>query len=122
MGHDAVFVHLVFNYFVTRQTPWVDEVQLTNIIDKAMRISPNLIGTTAPYLKIPNDKGVEKDLHKVEAPFTILFFYDPDCGHCKKEVPLVKEALEKYKDKDVKVYAVCTEFDQDMWLDKKTRY
>ncbi len=117
MGHDAVFVHLVFNYFVTRQTPWVDEVQLTNIIDKAMRISPNLIGTTAPYLKIPNDKGVEKDLHKVEAPFTILFFYDPDCGHCKKEVPLVKETLEKYKDKEVKVYAVCTEFDQDMWLD-----
>ena len=53
MGQDAVFVHLVFTYFVTRQVPWVDEVQLTKIIDKAMRISPNLIGTIAPFLKIP---------------------------------------------------------------------
>lgn len=117
MGHDAVFVHMVFTYFITRQASWVDEVQLTNIIDKAMRISPNLIGSIAPFIKIPDDKGVEQDLHKIEAPFTALFFYDPDCGHCKKEAPLVKETVEKYKDKGVKVYAVCTEFDEEMWKD-----
>lgn len=115
MGHDAVFVHLVFNYFITRQTPWIDEVQLTNIIDKAMRISPNLIGTTAPYLQIPDDKGVVQDLHKIEAPFTLMFFYDPDCGHCKKETPLVRDVAEKYAQQGVKVYAVCTEFDEEMW-------
>ena len=66
MGQDAVFVHLVFTYFITRQTPWIEEVQLTNIIDKAMRISPNLIGTTAPFLKMPDDKGVLQDLHKIK--------------------------------------------------------
>ena len=115
MGHDAVFVHMVFSYFITRQASWVDEVQLTNIIDKAMRISPNLIGTTAPYLTIPDDKGVEQDLHKINAPFTLMFFYDPDCGHCKKETPLVKEVAENYADRGVKVYAVCTEFDDEMW-------
>jgi peroxiredoxin len=115
MGHDAVFVHMVFSYFVTRQASWVDEVQLTNIIDKAMRISPNLIGSIAPYITLPDDKGVIQDLHSIEAPFTILFFYDPDCGHCKKETPLVKETLEKYMDRGVQVYAVCTEFDDAMW-------
>ena len=115
MGQDAVFVHLVFTYFITRQTPWIEEVQLTNIIDKAMRISPNLIGTTAPFLKIPDDKGVLQDLHKIKAPFTALFFYDPDCGHCKTETPKVKEVIDSYADKGVKVYAVCTEFDEDMW-------
>lgn len=115
MGHDAVFVHMVFNYFVTRQVTWIDEVQLTNIIDKAMRISPNLIGSIAPFITLPDDKGVEQDIHSIEAPFTILFFYDPDCGHCKKETPLVKETLDKYKDRGVKVYAVCTEFDDVMW-------
>lgn len=115
MGQDAVFVHLVFSYFITRQTPWIEEVQLTNIIDKAMRISPNLIGTTAPFLRIPDDKGVMQDLHKIKAPFTALFFYDPDCGHCKTETPKVKEVINSYADKGVKVYAVCTEFDEDMW-------
>ena len=115
MGHDAVFVHMVFSYFVTRQASWVDEVQLTNIIDKAMRISPNLIGTIAPFITLPDDKDVIQDMHAIVAPFTILFFYDPDCGHCKKETPLVKETLEKYMDKGVQVYAVCTEFDDAMW-------
>jgi thiol-disulfide isomerase/thioredoxin len=115
MGQDAVFVHLVFTYFVTGQTPWIDEVQMTNIINKAMRISPNLIGTKAPFISIPDDNGVEQDLHKIEAPFTVLFFYDPDCGHCKTEAPKVKETVESYADKGVKVYAVCTEFDEDMW-------
>ena len=115
MGHDAVFVHMVFSYFVTRQASWVDEVQLTNIIDKAMRISPNLIGSIAPFITLPDDKGISQNMHAIEAPFTILFFYDPDCGHCKKETPLVKETLEKYTDKGVKVYAVCTEFDDAMW-------
>ncbi len=115
MGHDAVFVHMVFTYFITRQASWVDEVQLTNIIDKAMRISPNLIGSIAPFITLPDDKGVVQDMHSIEAPFTILFFYDPDCGHCKKETPLVKETLEKYMDRGVKVYAVCTEFDDVMW-------
>lgn len=115
MGHDAVFVHMVFTYFITRQASWVDEVQLTNIIDKAMRISPNLIGSIAPFMTLPDDKGVLQDIHSIEAPFTILFFYDPDCGHCKKETPLVKETLEKYMDRGVKVYAVCTEFDVVMW-------
>jgi len=115
MGQDAVFVHLVFTYFVTGQTPWIDEVQMTNIINKAMRISPNLIGAKAPFISIPDDHGVEQDLHKIEAPFTVLFFYDPDCGHCKTEAPKVKETVESYADKGVKVYAVCTEFDEDMW-------
>ena len=115
MGQDAVFVHLVFTYFVTRQVPWVDEVQLTNIIDKAMRISPNLIGTIAPFLKIPDDKGIERDLHDLTGPYTVLFFYDPDCGHCKTETPKVKEVVEKYAEEGVKVFAVCTEFDEEMW-------
>ncbi len=115
MGQDAVFVHLVFTYFITQQTPWIDEVKLTNIIDKAMRISPNLIGTVAPFLDIPDEKGVNQSLHDIDAEFTALFFYDPDCGHCKTETPKVKEIVANYADKGVKVYAVCTEFDEEMW-------
>jgi len=115
MGQDAVFVHLVFTYFVTQQTPWIDQVKLTNIIDKAMRISPNLIGSIAPYLEIPDESGVNQSLHEINAPFTAIFFYDPDCGHCKTETPKVKEIIEKYANKGVKVYAVCTEFDEKIW-------
>jgi len=115
MGQDAVFVHLVFTYFITGQTPWIEEVQLSKIINKAMRISPNLIGAKAPYLQMPDNEGMEQDLYKINAPFTVIFFYDPDCGHCKEEAPKVRDVVKKYADKGVKVYAVCTEFDAEIW-------
>jgi len=31
-----------------------------------------------------------------------------DCGHCKKAAPFMVEFAEKFKDKGVKVFAVCT--------------
>ena len=117
MGQDAVFVHLVFTYFITGQTPWIEEVQMSKIINKAMRISPNLIGAKAPHIQIPDNHGVDQDLYQINAPFTIIFFYDPDCGHCKEEAPKVRDVVKKYADKGVKVYAVCTEFDAEMWKD-----
>ena len=80
-----------------------------------MRLSPNLIGTIAPFLDIPDENGENQSLHDIDAEFTALFFYDPDCGHCKTETPKVKEIVANYSDKGVKVYAVCTEFDQEMW-------
>jgi thiol-disulfide isomerase/thioredoxin len=38
----------------------------------------------------------------------VLFFWAPDCGHCKKAAPFMIEFAQKYKDKGVKVFAVCT--------------
>ena len=49
-------------------------------------------------------KGVV-NLHKIEAPFTVLFFWDPDCGHCKKSMPKMLEFYDDFKDKGVEVFA-----------------
>jgi len=46
----------------------------------------------------------------------MLVFWDPDCGHCKKEMPKIKEVYDKYRDKGLKVYAVCTELEKDKWI------
>ena len=54
-------------------------------------------------------------MHKLNSLFTVLFFYDPDCGHCKTETPKVKEIVESYSNKNIEVYAICTEFDEELW-------
>ena len=115
MGHDAIFVHIVFKYFMTGQVNWIDDVKLTNIIDKAMRLNPNLIGKKAPFLKLKNENDEYKDLHKITSDYTVLSFYDPDCGHCKKEIPKIKDITDRFTKKVVQVYAVCTEFDSTIW-------
>ncbi len=54
-------------------------------------------------------------LYSVDAEYLMLVFWDPDCGHCKKEMPKIKEVYDKYKDKGLKVYAVCTEVEEEKW-------
>ncbi|MBS1648008.1 MAG: DUF4369 domain-containing protein [Bacteroidetes bacterium] len=56
-------------------------------------------------------------LHKVKADYTIVVFWDVDCGHCQKEIPLLKELYDKMKKegKSVEVYSVYTHFETDKW-------
>jgi thiol-disulfide isomerase/thioredoxin len=108
MGMDAVFVHLVENYYKKKQAFWIDESTLEKIIQRSDILKPILIGKVAPelYLKDTTDKYVP--LLATKGKYTILYFWDPDCGHCQKISPKVHEIWEKYKSKGVTGYAVCT--------------
>ena len=45
----------------------------------------------------------------------IYFFYDPECGHCKKKTPILKEAYPDLKQVGAEVIAICTITDTDKW-------
>lgn len=73
---------------------------------------------TEVYFK--NQKALESTfvpLHKVKADFTIVIFWDVDCGHCQKDVPKLKEVYDKMKseNKNVEVYAVYAHHDVAKW-------
>lgn len=56
-------------------------------------------------------------LHSIKAEYLILVFWDVDCGHCQKEIPiLLNNYHELLKDKkDVKVYSVYTKQDTEKY-------
>jgi thiol-disulfide isomerase/thioredoxin len=56
-------------------------------------------------------------LHDVKADYTILIFWDVDCGHCQKEIPVLKEVYDELlkEKKDVKVYSVYTLYDSEKY-------
>ena len=117
MGMDAVFVHMVEKYYMTAQCDWVKEKQLEKIIERAKRISPNMIGKKPPNLVFKDTSNQYHSLYHLQAKYTLLFFYDPDCGHCKKETPKVKAVCDSLVSAgiDIKVFAVNTEFEIDKW-------
>ena len=115
MGMDEVFVNMVEKYYMTGQAYWMDSAQLVKIVDRARKIAPNIIGNTAPELALKDTSGKWQILSKVPAKYTILVFYDPDCGHCQKEMPKLKEVYDKWKSKGVEVYAVDIEVDVPKW-------
>lgn len=63
-------------------------------------------------------------LYGVKAKWTVLVFWDVDCGHCQTEIPKLLETYHEMKKKyDVKVFSVYTLQEFDKWrkyvIDKK---
>ncbi|MAU36802.1 MAG: hypothetical protein CMD14_05460 [Flavobacteriales bacterium] len=124
MGMDAVFVHMVEKYYITNQCNWVDSIELVKISDRAQKIAPNLIGRKAaefvdfygrPFMK--DTSGIVHSLNEINADYTILVFFGPTCGHCKKEIPKIKHNVDSLilSGYDIKTFAVATEFDKKEW-------
>jgi thiol-disulfide isomerase/thioredoxin len=114
MGMDAVYVHLVDQYYATGKATWADEDQLNKLKSQAASIRPTLIGNIAPNLMLYTESGQQVSIHGIESPYTVLFFWDPECGHCKKTIPFVIDFYNEYKDKGVKVLAICTKTGEDI--------
>ncbi|PKQ64192.1 hypothetical protein BZG02_05035 [Labilibaculum filiforme] len=116
MGMDAAFVHLAKKYYLSGEANWADSTLLANIRERVIKLQYNLIGMKAQDLKMETPEGEFVSLHEIDAPFTILYFWEPDCGHCKTITPKLKtEILDKYKQKGVKVFAVCTQNEKKEW-------
>jgi thiol-disulfide isomerase/thioredoxin len=56
-------------------------------------------------------------LYSIKADYTVVVYWDVDCGHCQKEIPKLKEIYDKLKaeGKSVEVYSVYTHFEVDKW-------
>lgn len=116
MGMDAVFVHLVEKYYVTKQAFWVDSTQLFKITNRAYTLKPLLLGKNAPSINMMDTLGRPFSLYDVKSKYTVLVFWDHGCGHCKKEVPKLAELYHKsLKAKGVAVYAIETEDKPEDW-------
>lgn len=115
MGLDEVFVYLVKKYYTRESAYWVDEATLYKINNRAQILEPILIGKTAKNLVLTDSNNVARALYDVKSKYTVLLFWDPDCGHCKKAVPVVKTVYDKYHAKGLEVFAVCTEVEINKW-------
>jgi|SRR5690554_1376837 len=119
MGMDAVFVHLVQNYFAKGMAnEWYKEKDLKKLVDKANKLEPLLIGKKAPNL-ILKDTSQTKiiQLYDIDAKYTVVYIWSPTCGHCKTATPKLLEVYHKYKDQGVEVYAVNEKFENKEWLE-----
>ncbi len=115
MGMDEIFVRMVNKYYNTGKAYWIDDTQLYKIKDRAYKLAPLLLGKKAPALFLKDRNGEFVNMYDIDKEVTILYFWDPDCGHCKKMTPKLKAFWEKYKNESMTIYAACTEVEQDKW-------
>ena len=123
MGMDAAFVDLAKRYYLSGQANWADSTLLANIRERVIKTQFNLLGKKSQDLLMQTPEGEFVRLHEVEAPYTVLYFWEPDCGHCKKITPRIKtEILDTYKDKGIEVFAVYTQDKKEEWKDAINDY
>lgn len=123
MGMDAAFVSLAKRYYLSGQATWADTTLMKKIKERVIKLQYNLIGQPAQDLTMETAEGEFARLSEVEAPLTILYFWEPDCGHCKKVTPrLKKDVYDKYKNKGLQVFAVCTQDQKEMWQNAIDEY
>lgn len=123
MGMDAAMVALGEKYYLSGRADWVNQEFKDKLQDRITKLKPNLIGNKAPDLKMQSLNNQSFRLSEVYAPLTVLVFWEPDCGHCKKEIPLLKELVwEKYQEVGVKIFAVFTQNETKEWSDFITEH
>jgi thiol-disulfide isomerase/thioredoxin len=117
MGQDAVFVHLFEKYHSKGLTSWLNEKQLETINRRAYMLMSNLIGEKAANLEMIDSVGKLMPLYDVTADYTVVCFWDPTCGHCKEEIPMLDSIYQaSWKKNNVKIYAVLTENTKAEWI------
>ncbi|MCU4175528.1 redoxin domain-containing protein [Carboxylicivirga sp. N1Y90] len=116
MGMDRVMVHVGEKYYLSGKADWANEEFIAKLQERVDKLKPNLIGNIAPDFKMESITGEVFRLSEIDALFTILIFWEPECGHCEKEVPrLNKEVWQKYADKGVKIIAIYTQHEKEPW-------
>ena len=111
MGMDAVFVEMADRFYSTGEMDyWINKTVKANVLKRANTLRPILIGNPAPELMMLDTAMRPVSLHSVKARYTLLLFWDPECGHCKTEIPLVIDFMKKDKNRfNLEVFAVCTD-------------
>jgi thiol-disulfide isomerase/thioredoxin len=125
VGMDAAFIYFVEKYYLPDAT-WVDAKFKDNLKKEISHIKPNLIGNMAPalplaeiptehFLAAKTDSTLKKTLNvgraialtDIKARFTVLVFWEVDCGHCQKEIPVLYDSIYPIiKSKGVKIVAI----------------
>jgi len=117
MGQDAIFVHLFEKYHSKGLSKWLNEKQMETITRRAYMQMANLIGEKAANLELIDSTGKPTALYDLKANFTIVIFWDPNCGHCKEEIPRIDSIYRATWKKDgVKIYAVLSENEKPAWV------
>lgn len=111
MGLDEVYVRLFDKYIASGEMDfWLDKKVKQNVKEYVDKVRLSLVGNTAPNLIMQDQNFQSRSMYDIKKKFTILWIFDPDCGHCREETPKLVEFYNKNKVKyDLEVYAVSAD-------------
>jgi thiol-disulfide isomerase/thioredoxin len=127
MGMDKVYLYMVDKYYCSKDAngkspaTWVKPDKLEELC-KGINIKKNLVlGVRPPNVILRDTTDVNwKGFYELKSDYTILYFWDPECGHCKKTTPKLETLYqEKFKNRNIEIFAVGKAVGEDFEKWKK---
>lgn len=122
VGMDGVFVCIAEDFYLSGDAYWADSAFLSEISTRVLELKHTLIGQKAVDITLIDTTDRPIPLYSIDADYTIVFFYEPDCGHCKKTTTKLLDLYHKYQQYNIEVYGVCTKTDVQEWKDFIVEY
>ncbi len=111
MTAESVYVYMVNNYYTKEKAWWIDDNTLYKMQRRANALEPLLIGKKLPNFILESPQGKLVNLQNELGKYSVLFFYDPTCGHCKKDAPKMEEVRQSLADMGVAFWGVALDIE-----------
>jgi thiol-disulfide isomerase/thioredoxin len=111
MGLDRVYVNLYDKYYASGEMNfWITDSVKKNLKDYAEKLRGSLVGDQGRNLQMQDQNLQPRAVYDIKKKYTFIFFFDPDCGHCRQETPKLVEFYNKNKTKfDLEIFAVSAD-------------
>jgi thiol-disulfide isomerase/thioredoxin len=115
MGMDKVFLHIAEKHILPREIEWLSDETMDKVRTEASKLRFNQIGNIAQDLKMETIHEEYARLHEITAKYTLVYFWEPHCGHCKKTTPKVLDLYHQFTRDEFEVFAVYTQAKKEEW-------
>ena len=117
LRNEELYIDVLAYYMQDERLDPVDKVKFQYQLSMLYK---NRLGHTAENFNFVTPSGNKSNLYSINAPLTLLFFYDPDCENCRETIRQLSGnlMLKSMQDKkELQVLAVYTADNIKLWKD-----
>lgn len=122
MDGEAVYSHIILNYFTPEKASWLDDVSMDMLRKRANEMSHSLLNKKAKNVTAKAIDGKTYSFFDSKAPVIIVFIYNPDCEHCATETPQLINFYHKWKNSGVEVFSIAANTSESEWREHSNKY
>jgi thiol-disulfide isomerase/thioredoxin len=119
MCFDKALWHMAKNYYCAGKAFWSDSAYTAKMCEESAKMEPTLCDKVAPDMNMPDSSFQGRiRMSEINKPVTVLVFWDINCGHCKKEMPIISKLYDSLTNENLEIYAVYTQGDWAGWKER----
>lgn len=117
MDADAIYVHMIRNYFTHERAFWSNEHEINYFHRQADEMAQSLVGLMGPNVTANDFQGKPHTLYDLKSDYIVVYLFSTECSHCIEESPKLVKFYHEWKDKGVDIYAIGLGQDRKEWWD-----